>query len=850
MTTKKTMLVLSLMLAMMSVAFGADDAATQQLAQAKAAYDAKNAVQAVALYSDFLGKFPNDARASEARYFLAESYLQMQDYANAGTQYKTLMDASPTSEYGRLALFRIGEIPYLLEKYDVAKSFLKSFVEQFQYDACNRFAIYYLGDIAMQQGNVDEAAYYFSECMRLFPTGDRFADSKLGMAWVKERQNDFAGADAIYSELTSNATNPVAEEALCRWGTVQHQRGENTKAIETLSSFIARYPASSWKPYAQMQLAETYRDEGRFAEALTTLQTISPITDEVRLVQASCYFGLGRGSEADAILRVVEQNPAFADEAALVRADASYTAQDWRDAIARYERLLQTQYNPAAQRVTVNYFTKTSEGGLKLLADNKVMRAAQRLVLAYAASGANDQAIALYTSLRSYARGNAARQAVVDETYTLISKMISPSLLTPPNSGNVATSGSDEEKLQRAAQRYAQQDYSGALAIVEPLLGMQYLTIPTPRMTISYQHQGVSTAPPTIPGMSPIPVAVDPNKLTLASLQQACSLLTLCYALKGDAVRANAAMEMLKTRVAAGDSVGQEIVQQTQQLLTQIVAKSPAMASTTPSRGGLVPLSQTGMPPTNPAASPPLDGGDYRKTLQTARTLVKNRQYAQADAMLTQLLAQDVSGTVAAEATFLRAETLVALKKTGEAIPLYESILKDYPSSRQCPDALWALGTLYERRGDSTAASDYFARIVEDYSDFGQIDGALYYLAWNEIENGSVSRATSYLQRIDRNYPQGAYWSHAAWTMAWLAYRSKNSEQARHYIDKIFAATPDESIYDRVLYLKGRLAMENQSWAIANAAFQELRRARPDSPLRDAADHDISIVRSTSAKQR
>lgn len=523
-----------------------------QLAQAKSAYDARNAVQAISLYTAFLDKNANDPRATEARYYLAESYLQINDYAGAGLQYKTILDTKPDSEFGTLALFRIGEIPYLLEKYDFAKPQLLSFIEKRPYDACNRFALYYLGDIAMQCNSVEEAAYYFGECAQLFPNGERFGDCKLGMAWVKEQQNAITEADAIYRELSLDTTKPQAEEALCRWGCAQAKRGETAAAIATLESFLTRYPTSSLRPFAQ--------------EKLATLASTSPIA-------------------------------------------------------------------PAISTTTISTTT------------------------------------------------------------------------------------------------------------------------------------------------------------------------------------------------------------------------TPITAETRPSsRSKLAPLAPQTTTPTSTARS--VDFSDPRKVLQSARTQLKNRQYAQVEQLLTQLLAHDITGNIAAEALFLRADALLALKRTSEAMSLYEEILADYPSCRQYADSLWALGLIYERRGDSVAASDYFTRLVEDYQDFAHLDGALYYLAWNEIENGSSNRAVSHLQKIDRGYSQGTYWSHAVWTLAWLAYQAKNSDVANEYINKVLARAPDEAIYDRVLYLKGKLAIEAGTLNVASAAFQELRKSRPESPLRDAADQAAATVRASNERIR
>ncbi len=159
--------------------------------EGKRVADARLLALAVNDLNAFLARYPTHEKSVEAAYILAESYLELRDYPNAGTNYAKVINAGLDNPYAQLALFRVGEIPWINGNYDTAKPLLIDFIQKQPQNVNNRFVLFYLGDIAKHNNAPSEAAYYyeaaitFDSKLTIAPKGEKVAESKLGLAWAK-----------------------------------------------------------------------------------------------------------------------------------------------------------------------------------------------------------------------------------------------------------------------------------------------------------------------------------------------------------------------------------------------------------------------------------------------------------------------------------------------------------------------------------------------------------------------------------------------------------------------------------------------------------------------------------------
>ncbi len=152
------------------------------LAAAKKMFDAKEYDAARLLLEVHLEAEPQAATAAEARFYLAESFMALGKYAEAEKIFDLLVKTAQKSAFAVPSEFRLAEMPYLQEKFAVAKPRLELFVERHPQDGNLQFVLYYLGEISLRAESYAEAQHYFGLSVRMFPKGEKFLESQIGLA--------------------------------------------------------------------------------------------------------------------------------------------------------------------------------------------------------------------------------------------------------------------------------------------------------------------------------------------------------------------------------------------------------------------------------------------------------------------------------------------------------------------------------------------------------------------------------------------------------------------------------------------------------------------------------------------
>jgi len=89
---------------------------------------------------------------------------------------------SPDSQ----ALFEKGEQEFKAGRFTEAKPLLEKFVESRPFDPLNQYVLFYLGKIAQQNKDWQEADFYYCQSVRLFPKGDKVKEALEEHIKVKE----------------------------------------------------------------------------------------------------------------------------------------------------------------------------------------------------------------------------------------------------------------------------------------------------------------------------------------------------------------------------------------------------------------------------------------------------------------------------------------------------------------------------------------------------------------------------------------------------------------------------------------------------------------------------------------
>jgi TolA-binding protein len=273
--------------AALSLAFGPwaplrADEADDQYSIAAAHYQNHRWNLAAAEFRAFLADHSADDRANRARFYLAESLVQLGDLPAAAELFARLRD-STDAELARKALFRTGEAEYLSGRIDEAEQDLRLFCERYREDKQNGYALSYRGEIALARNRAGEASRLFKTALDRFPDGPLVEDCRFGIARACLKQDQ-----------TDEARRRLAELAAAR--------GSRAADAHYLLATI---------DYADRD----YQAAARSFAAATELAGNGPLAEKSRLGRGRALYHLQDYDEAAASLEGLASSPSLGAEA-------------------------------------------------------------------------------------------------------------------------------------------------------------------------------------------------------------------------------------------------------------------------------------------------------------------------------------------------------------------------------------------------------------------------------------------------------------------------------------------------------------------------------------------------------
>jgi len=309
-----------------------DDAANAELllARAHALEQLNRSGEAVAIYREFLARFPRQPGHREAARAVANWQQRRGDYADASETLETALK-TPASD---------------LETSD----------EQLRYTlACN----------LKKSGQVVEAQREFSRLKELGPGHKFWAESNYRLAEIAFQQRDLRLVDQYLAAIRDAAFRPESDQleaSLMPYlfyleGRVALDRGDWNEALGSLDQLLVDFPdsplagpAQRWSAEALFRLEDYANAKIRLEAALRTssLDSLTRWRTQLRLAQVlaaesdwenalSLVRGLDRRSE----------NPVRATEREILEARCLVAVKSWQDARSIYQRLLLTELDPA-----------------------------------------------------------------------------------------------------------------------------------------------------------------------------------------------------------------------------------------------------------------------------------------------------------------------------------------------------------------------------------------------------------------------------------------------------------------------------------------------------------------------
>jgi len=165
---------------------GLSDASKEILLRGNALFEEKRYAEALALYQEFVEKFPD---LSKVRLNVANCYIELQEFDKAVTEYQKVLDLLSADPPEKRDLKLTGQIfagmgdAYLRQnKFAEAEQYFRKSIDL---DPADHALAYNVAEIMMQAGNADEAIRYYEMAIKIKPDWPK-SYLKLGYAWLNK----------------------------------------------------------------------------------------------------------------------------------------------------------------------------------------------------------------------------------------------------------------------------------------------------------------------------------------------------------------------------------------------------------------------------------------------------------------------------------------------------------------------------------------------------------------------------------------------------------------------------------------------------------------------------------------
>jgi TolA-binding protein len=283
------------------------DEAGDQFAVGAGHYAAKRWALAAEEFATFVERYPDHAKRTKGLFFCGEALVQAGKLELAQRRFVEVLETKVESgkdadqdRYIQRALFRAGECAFLLGQHNDSEKFLAQFNEHYPDDALNAFALYYLGEIAREHGDLVAAQRRYQEALRRFPDGAKADDCRFGLADAYLGAKEYDDAAKVLEPLLKREDRQA--DANVRLAQVYQAEERWELAAKCIEAAIAA--GRNDAPGLRLQAAEALLRCKQYERAIDVLQKGSAAGGNEtrpashRYALALAQQGLGRHEDA------------------------------------------------------------------------------------------------------------------------------------------------------------------------------------------------------------------------------------------------------------------------------------------------------------------------------------------------------------------------------------------------------------------------------------------------------------------------------------------------------------------------------------------------------------------------
>jgi len=264
--------------------------------------------------------------ALNIKLIIGDAYFEQNDFQKANDYFEEYRNGS-SSKLDRELLYRMGYVAYQLKNFEEAiKLFEEVGIAQ---DSLSQYNAYYLGGLYLKKENY------------------RFASNAYEQAKLLKFNED------------------IAEESHFQLAKLYLRQGSTANAVEELSSFIKKYPNSSYATQANELLSEAYLNSNAYGEAIEFLESIQSKSvklkeayQKVTFYQGAEFFNQANYYRAMQLFQKsvrFPQNKRLLGETYFWMGEAYSTGKKYEEAISSYEKALKSSQATDSWYSNLNY---------------------------------------------------------------------------------------------------------------------------------------------------------------------------------------------------------------------------------------------------------------------------------------------------------------------------------------------------------------------------------------------------------------------------------------------------------------------------------------------------------------
>jgi tetratricopeptide (TPR) repeat protein len=331
--------------------------------KAETAYRLNRYDEAVKYMNDYLqyGGIQGEANPTNAKYVLGYSYLNLENYAQALANFKSVAPkiSSQSSTLEQDAYVRTADCYFMQKNYSTAKSMYQNVIDNGL--SQSDYALY---QVALINGinNPAEKIKTFNTLTQRYPQSDLVAESFMQIANAYMLQENFRDAIPYLNKILDiKSAASQYPKVYLKLGLANYNLNNNDEALKDYQKLITLYPQSDEANEALDNLKNIYVEMGKPNDYVSFVQKtgkVISISEADSITYAAAELQYNNNDCASAInsfnnyLTKYPQG-AYTLNANFYKSECYSKSKDWQNAVSGYQAVVNQGNSPFAERAAL-----------------------------------------------------------------------------------------------------------------------------------------------------------------------------------------------------------------------------------------------------------------------------------------------------------------------------------------------------------------------------------------------------------------------------------------------------------------------------------------------------------------